>query len=83
MYRISNFASETESIDLILSFSFLFPVVQSETYSYEDKALNTYGKMPKKVVVRLIAFWQRLSSRFTTRKAHVKYDLRGRAQEHY
>lgn len=59
-------------------------VVQSEIHSCEEKADKTDGKTPKKAAVRLIAFWQRLRSRFT-KESPRKYDPRGsdRAQEHY
>ena len=50
--------------------------MQSEIHSYEEKAVNTYGKMPKKAVVRLTAFWQRPSLRFT-KGSPCKCDLRG------
>ena len=44
-YNISNFASETEFIDLIFSFFFSCAI----TNSCEEKEVNTYGKMTKKV----------------------------------
>ena len=50
--------------------------MQSEIHSYEEEAVNTYGKMPEKAVVGLFAFWQRLNSRFT-KGSPRKCDLRG------
>lgn len=77
MYNISNFVSETEFLDFAF---FFFLIVQSQIHSKEEKEVNAYGKTPKKMVLRLIAFWQRLSSGFT-KETPVKCEPRGRAQD--
>jgi hypothetical protein len=61
MWNINNFASETKYIYLIVIY---FHCAIRNSFIWGKKSVNTYEK-GKKVVVRLIAFWQSLSSRFT------------------